>query len=154
MQLSAAAAAPAASSLVQLNVGGHRFTTTRETLLSVPDTLFHPLLSDRFPVSRDEHGAHFIDRDGQYFAPILTYLRTKEVSLGGLSAQGVLREARYFLVGPLVEALEMPPDAPRPAPDPYALTTPWHNEARKFMNQVRTGRIRTHTRTKTQTRDT
>ena len=126
---------------VHLNVGGHRFTSTRETLLSVPDTLFHPLLSDRFPISRDDQGAIFIDRDGQFFAPILTFLRTKEVSLAGLSAQGVLREARYFLIGPLIEALECPPEAPRPAPDPHALTTPWHREAQKFMTQVRARRL-------------
>jgi hypothetical protein len=62
---------------VQLNVGGHRFTTTRETLLSVPDTLFHPLLSDRFQTSKDEQGAIFIDRDGQvrtFSTPLIRYL--------------------------------------------------------------------------------
>lgn len=61
------------SSVVHLNIGGHRFTTTRDTLLSVPDTLFHPLLSNRFPCARDEQGAIFVDRDGQVSACILSF---------------------------------------------------------------------------------
>ena len=35
--------------LVHLNVGGHRFSTSRQTLTVVPDTFFTALLSGRIP---------------------------------------------------------------------------------------------------------
>lgn len=39
------------------------------------------LLGERMSTTRDETGAFFIDRDGQFFGPILTFLRTGEVQL-------------------------------------------------------------------------
>ncbi len=35
--------------IVHLNVGGHRFSTSRQTLTVVPDTFFTALLSGRIP---------------------------------------------------------------------------------------------------------
>lgn len=70
--------------IIKLNIGGFGYTTTRTTLLGKGrggETFFTALLSGRFHAPRDQHGAYFIDRDGQYFAPILTYLRTGKIIL-------------------------------------------------------------------------
>ncbi len=94
------------SPIVRLNVGGHRFETTRETLLSVPDSYFTALLSERIPSVKDGEGAYFIDRDGQFFAPLLTFLRTGELSLPpGVTKADLMREAKFFLIDSLVHRL-------------------------------------------------
>eukprot|EP00071_Canis_lupus_P037594 XP_022271151.1 BTB/POZ domain-containing protein KCTD3-like isoform X2 [Canis lupus familiaris] len=47
----------------------------------IPDSFFSSLLSGRISTLRDETGAIFIDRDPAAFAPILNFLRTKELDL-------------------------------------------------------------------------
>lgn len=90
-------------SIIKLNVGGFRFETTKETLTQMSDSYFTALLSGRIPSSRDSDGWYFIDRDGQYFAPILTFLRTGEVIIPpSMTKADLLREAKFFLVDSLV----------------------------------------------------
>jgi hypothetical protein len=60
---------------VLLNVGGHRFETSRQTLVSVPDTYLASLFSGRFELASDAEGAYFIDRDGAHFRHVLNFLR-------------------------------------------------------------------------------
>lgn len=69
-------------SRVTLNVGGHRFETSLQTLTSVPDTYFASLFSGRFELAPDNGGVsgggreeYFIDRDGDLFHYVLSYLR-------------------------------------------------------------------------------
>ena len=61
---------------VTLNVGGARYCTTTQTLLSNPNTLFSNTLST---LPRDRDGNIFIDRDSVYFRYILDSLRLGEV---------------------------------------------------------------------------
>ncbi|KFM07750.1 BTB/POZ domain-containing protein KCTD3, partial [Aptenodytes forsteri] len=58
-----------------------RFSTSRQTLMWIPDSFFSSLLSGRISTLKDETGAIFIDRDPAAFAPILNFLRTKELDL-------------------------------------------------------------------------
>lgn len=58
--------------IVKLNVGGKRFETLRSTLLSIEGTYFTGLLKDCENLNNEEI---FIDRDGEKFGPILSYLR-------------------------------------------------------------------------------
>lgn len=96
--------------IIKLNIGGHRFDTTAQTLLSIPDTFFSTLLSGRFATATDEDGALFIDRDGQYFAPILTFLRTRRVVIPTtMTVSDIRREAKYFAIEPLVKRLSTAP---------------------------------------------
>uniref|UniRef100_A0A8C7XN68 BTB/POZ domain-containing protein KCTD3 n=1 Tax=Oryzias sinensis TaxID=183150 RepID=A0A8C7XN68_9TELE len=91
---------PGVGEIVQLNVGGSRFSTSRQTLMWIPDSFFSSLLSGRISTLRDETGAIFIDRDPTAFAPILNFLRTKELDLS------VLRhEAEFYGITPLVRRL-------------------------------------------------
>ncbi|VDM98767.1 unnamed protein product [Thelazia callipaeda] len=103
-----------AEQIVNLNVGGHRFATTRHTLTWIPDTFFTSLLSGRIPTVRDETGAFityqfkvFIDRDPEIFRIILNYLRTKQIDLSGVSLVNLKHEAQYYGLGPLVKRLTL-----------------------------------------------
>jgi hypothetical protein len=60
---------------VLLNVGGHRFETSLQTLTSVPATYFASLFSGRFELELDAEGTYSIDRNGVHFRHILNFLR-------------------------------------------------------------------------------
>ena len=62
------------SSIVNLHVGGRRFTTSLQTLTKDPDSMLAAMFSGKFEVKPSEDGAFFIDRDGTHF--ILNYHRT------------------------------------------------------------------------------
>ncbi|XP_027274524.1 BTB/POZ domain-containing protein KCTD3 isoform X2 [Cricetulus griseus] len=100
-----AAAAASSGEIVQLNVGGTRFSTSRQTLMWIPDSFFSSLLSGRISTLRDETGAIFIDRDPAAFAPILNFLRTKELDLRGVSISALRHEAEFYGITPLVRRL-------------------------------------------------
>jgi hypothetical protein len=61
---------------ILLNVGGHKFKTSRQTLTSVPDTYLASMFSGRFELAPDgAERSYFIDRDGTHFRHILNFLR-------------------------------------------------------------------------------
>ncbi|XP_040024136.2 BTB/POZ domain-containing protein KCTD3 [Gasterosteus aculeatus] len=91
--------------IIQLNVGGTRFSTSRQTLMWIPDSFFSSLLSGRISTLRDETGAIFIDRDPTAFAPILNFLRTKELDLRGVNISVLRHEAEFYGITPLVRRL-------------------------------------------------
>ncbi|CAH0550652.1 unnamed protein product [Brassicogethes aeneus] len=91
--------------ILHLNVGGKRFSTSRQTLTLIPDTFFTSLLSGRISSLRDEKGAIFIDRDPKIFSIILNYLRTKDIELNGVDLRTLRHEAEYYNIAPLVKRL-------------------------------------------------
>uniref|UniRef100_A0A4W5MZ56 BTB/POZ domain-containing protein KCTD3 n=1 Tax=Hucho hucho TaxID=62062 RepID=A0A4W5MZ56_9TELE len=91
--------------IIQLNVGGTRFSTSRQTLMWIPDSFFSSLLSGRISSLLDETGAIFIDRDPTAFAPILNFLRTKELDLRGVNIKILRHEAEFYGITPLVRRL-------------------------------------------------
>ncbi|XP_026234666.1 BTB/POZ domain-containing protein KCTD3 [Anabas testudineus] len=97
--------APGMGEIIQLNVGGTRFSTSRQTLMWIPDSFFSSLLSGRISTLRDETGAIFIDRDPTAFAPILNFLRTKELDLRGVNISTLRHEAEFYGITPLVRRL-------------------------------------------------
>ncbi|KAM9033432.1 SH3KBP1-binding protein 1-like isoform 2-T2 [Sarcophilus harrisii] len=88
--------------VIHLNVGGKRFSTSRQTLTWIPDSFFSSLLSGRISTLKDETGAIFIDRDPTIFAPILNFLRTKELDPRGVTGSLLLHEAQFYGITPLV----------------------------------------------------
>ncbi|XP_036066774.1 BTB/POZ domain-containing protein KCTD3 [Oryzias melastigma] len=96
---------PGVGEIIQLNVGGSRFSTSRQTLMWIPDSFFSSLLSGRISTLRDETGAIFIDRDPTAFAPILNFLRTKELDLRGVNISVLRHEAEFYGITPLVRRL-------------------------------------------------
>ncbi|KAJ4437575.1 hypothetical protein ANN_17720, partial [Periplaneta americana] len=80
------------------------FSTSRHTLMWVPDSFFTALLSGRISSLRDEMGAIFIDRDPKLFATILNYLRTRDIDLN-VDIRAFRHEAEYYGITPLVKRL-------------------------------------------------
>ncbi|KAH8381259.1 hypothetical protein KR093_000726 [Drosophila rubida] len=95
------------SDLVNLNVGGQRFSTSRQTLTWIPDTFFTALLSGRISSLRDEHNAIFIDRDPTLFSIILNYLRTKDIDIKHCEIRALRHEAEYYGITPLTKRLAL-----------------------------------------------
>ena len=112
------------SPIVHLNVGGTRFTTSRQTLvssslgghahsmggassLSTSDSFFTALLSGRIGCLKDDSGAIFIDRDPDLFKVILNYLRTRTLSLKDVDIKQLLHEAEFYGIQPLVKQLTL-----------------------------------------------
>ena len=94
---------------VHLNVGGMLFITTRSTLVKDPETFFFPMCQENWDLSstKDETGAYLIDRDPQYFGTILNYLRHGKLVLDkDVSEEGVLEEAEFFNIKPLIKLLK------------------------------------------------
>uniref|UniRef100_A0A3Q3WDK2 BTB domain-containing protein n=1 Tax=Mola mola TaxID=94237 RepID=A0A3Q3WDK2_MOLML len=93
--------------IIHLNVGGKRFSTSRQTLTWVPDSFFSSLLSGRISTLKDETGAIFIDRDPSLFATILNFLRTKELYPRSISVHMLMHEAEFYGITPLVQKLQL-----------------------------------------------
>ncbi|KAG8550832.1 hypothetical protein GDO81_019612 [Engystomops pustulosus] len=102
-----AAAGGRSGDVIHLNVGGKRFSTSRQTLTWVTDSFFSSLLSGRISSLKDETGAIFIDRDPTVFAPILNFLRTKELDTRGVNSPLLLHEAEFYGITPLVRRLQL-----------------------------------------------
>lgn len=85
----------------------YRFSTSRQTLMAVPDTFFTALLGERIPSLLDKTGAIFIDRDPKMFAVILNYLRTKDIDLKNVNIRALRHEADYFGITPLSRRLAL-----------------------------------------------
>lgn len=62
--------------MVQLNVGGHLYTTSLGTLRKYPDSKLAELFSGQPKLPTDAEGRYFIDRDGRRFRAILEFLRS------------------------------------------------------------------------------
>ncbi|KAL8608688.1 hypothetical protein ACOMHN_002917 [Nucella lapillus] len=96
-----------AGEIVHLNVGGTRFSTSRQTLTWIPDSFFTSLLSGRISSLKDETGAIFIDRDPKLFSQVLSFLRTKEVLLKDIDLSALRHEAEFYGITPLVRRLAL-----------------------------------------------
>lgn len=99
--------------IIDLNVGGHKFTTTRDTLCRVPGSLLEGMFSGRHdhPACRTEGGSYLIDRDGTHFQHILNFLRTGSVISLPISADSkeeLAIEADYYGLDHMVRAIRVP----------------------------------------------
>jgi len=89
---------------VKLNVGGKCFLTTRMTLCKDPDSFFSQCLDSG---EKDENGAVQIDRDPDYFGPVLNYLRHGNLVIDkNLTEEGVLEEAEFYNITNLVAVVK------------------------------------------------
>ena len=68
--------------IIQLNVGGQKFTTARFTLRQVNGSLLDTMFSRNWThgLKRDEDGAIVLDFNPEHFGWILNYLRAKKIS--------------------------------------------------------------------------
>lgn len=91
---------------VKLDIGGHRFTTSRTTLCA-RESMLATMFSGRHQIATDEDGYTFIDRDGRNFHHILNFLRTGEIMLPETEAarRELLAEADFYQFTALLEIL-------------------------------------------------
>uniref|UniRef100_A0A6B2LAE6 BTB domain-containing protein n=1 Tax=Arcella intermedia TaxID=1963864 RepID=A0A6B2LAE6_9EUKA len=85
--------------MVYLNIGGVKFVTTKTTLLSKGQNFFTPLIKGQIKSHKDKHGAFFIDRNGEYFKPLLDFLRHGELLVPpNIKLEHVLVEADFYSI--------------------------------------------------------
>lgn len=66
---------PINDDVVDLNVGGKRFSTLRTTLTKYPGSMLEAMFSGRHRFTQDRKGNYFIDRNPEIFKLILEFLR-------------------------------------------------------------------------------
>jgi len=95
--------------IIKLDVGGTRYKTTLNTLLSYPESMLSNMFSGRHKLNIDSDGYSFIDRDGEIFKYIIKFLRDKTLNLDGLSdsiIRDIITEADYYNITDLVVLCE------------------------------------------------
>ena len=100
--------------IVDLDVGGTLFRTTRQTLMSDPDSMLAKMFDpNASPVSvLRTDGAYFIDRDPVYFRVVLNFLRTGYLDkIDDCDLPALLREASFFGIRQLESALQRKKEA-------------------------------------------
>ena len=94
-------------SIIELNVGGHRFTTSLRTLTKDTNSMLAAMFSGRYEIERYKDGAFFINRDGTHFRFILNYLRNGELILpdGATFLKELKVEAKFYLIQGILDEL-------------------------------------------------
>ncbi|KAL9951567.1 hypothetical protein ACROYT_G044251 [Oculina patagonica] len=127
------------SKMVKLNVGGHLFSTSLETLTKDPGTMLHAMFSGRFDTKPSEDGTYFIDRDGTHFRYILNYLRTEKLTVpeDKIIREELLTEAEFYQVEGIIKVLTPKPE-PKPFTDSKILSS---DQCQTLMNWVKESRV-------------
>lgn len=94
--------------IIEFNVGGSFYTSSRTTLTSYPDSMLGRLVSGSLPSATDAKAKIFIDRDGPLFRYILNFLRDKRLNLpDNFSEYAQLRqEADFYQIEPIIQYLD------------------------------------------------
>ncbi|KAL1769493.1 BTB/POZ domain-containing protein KCTD15 [Sigmodon hispidus] len=98
-----------ANAPVHIDVGGHMYTSSLATLTKYPDSRISRLFNGTEPIVLDSLKQHyFIDRDGEIFRYILSFLRTSKLLLPDdfKDFNLLYEEARYYQLQPMVRELE------------------------------------------------
>jgi hypothetical protein len=119
---------PKINSVIRLNVGGCKYTTTGSTLSKFPGflrSLVENYASGTMSSTKDEKGRLFIDRSGKPFYYILEFLRSESLDIPEKEKFAVLREAEFYQLEELTGALKIQiANDSEPKPDRhYDLTT-------------------------------
>ncbi|XP_042270272.1 BTB/POZ domain-containing protein KCTD14 [Thunnus maccoyii] len=93
--------------VVQLNVGGHVFSTSLSTLRKHPDSKLAELFGGKPKLCTDAEGCYFIDRDGSHFGAVLEFLRSDRLPAENIPE--VHKEAIHYNIKPLIKRLEETP---------------------------------------------
>ncbi|KAL9954730.1 hypothetical protein ACROYT_G042303 [Oculina patagonica] len=96
------------SSKINLDVGGHLFKTSVQTLTKDPNSMLAAMFSGRFEMKPSEDGSFFIDRDGTHFRFILNYLRNGELILpeGATFLKELQTEAKFYQIQGILDELD------------------------------------------------
>ncbi|CAL1594776.1 unnamed protein product [Knipowitschia caucasica] len=95
---------------VHIDVGGTMYTSSLGTLTKYPESRIGRLFNGTEPIVLDSLKQHyFIDRDGDIFKHILSFLRTCKLLLPEDFKEfpALYEEARYYQLTPMVRELEL-----------------------------------------------
>ena len=97
--------------IIKLNIGGHKFTTSLQTLRSDHNSMLGVMFSGRHPIMKQGDRSIFIDRDGRHFHLILNYLRGTISSAEQLSDDRIIlsdlsTEAEYYQLQGLIDIIK------------------------------------------------
>ncbi|CAI0383993.1 unnamed protein product [Linum tenue] len=96
------------SSIVRLNIGGKKFSTTVDTLTNrEPQSMLAAMFSGRHTLCQDsDSGQIFVDRDGKHFRHVLNWLRDGVVpTLSDAEYSELMREAEYYQLLGLIDGI-------------------------------------------------
>ena len=92
------------SKIVKLNIGGTKFTTTKDTLRGslMLSKLIENDENKKMYILKDEENHYFVDRNAEYFGLVLEYLRTNKLEhLKTENLKNILDEFEFYAVDPL-----------------------------------------------------
>lgn len=94
-------------SIIDLNVGGHVYTTSLVSLTRYPDSMLGVMFSGQRPVAKDSRGRFFIDRDGPMFRYVLNFLRSSKLNLpeNFQEFDQLMEDADFYQIPQLINAL-------------------------------------------------
>ncbi|XP_033116647.1 BTB/POZ domain-containing protein KCTD6-like [Anneissia japonica] len=97
-----------ADEVLNLNVGGCIYTTSRSTLARYPDSMLGSMFSGRLPSAVDDCHRYIIDGDGPTFRHILNFLRRSKLILpDGFKEWDILSaEADYYQLQELIQLID------------------------------------------------
>eukprot|EP01116_Phalansterium_solitarium_P025728 TRINITY_DN9980_c0_g1_i1.p1 TRINITY_DN9980_c0_g1~~TRINITY_DN9980_c0_g1_i1.p1 ORF type:complete len:239 (+),score=104.91 TRINITY_DN9980_c0_g1_i1:146-862(+) len=96
-------------SIIELNVGGVRYTVAKATLCRFAGSLLESMFGGRHAITKDSKGRYFIDRNGRRFEWLLDFLREPFQFVPPADPderQRLLVEADYFGLDDLVAILQ------------------------------------------------
>lgn len=85
--------------MIDINVGGVVFETSRQTLTQQSNSLLEGVLSGRYEIGRDRQGRIFFDRDYELFRVILNFLRNPTclpVPRDSTESELIINESFYY----------------------------------------------------------
>ena len=94
--------------IINLNVGGKFYTTSISTLTKYPDSMLGRMFEGNLPSAKDAQGNVVIDRDGELFRYVLTFLRSSKLILPENFNELALQqeEAEFYQIPELIDALK------------------------------------------------
>ena len=98
-------------SIINLNVGGKFYTTSISTLTKYPDSMLGRMFGGDLPSAKDAQGNVVIDRDGELFRYVLTFLRSSKLILPeNFNELALLKEeAEFYQIPELTAAVRTYP---------------------------------------------
>ena len=95
-------------SIINLNVGGKIYTTSISTLTKYPDSMLGRMFGGDLPSAKDAQGNVVIDRDGELFRYVLTFLRSSKLILPENFKELSLleEEAEFYQIPELIAAVK------------------------------------------------
>lgn len=87
--------------IIKLNVGGKKIDTLKQTLTKKEGSLLYKMFSGLSPISKDEKGRVFVDRNPRIFGLVLEYLRDQLLTFESENEkESFVKELQFWEISP------------------------------------------------------